>query len=98
MSTTLQLGEVIDLSQLTAKTFDSSQHAEFKNTCAFTIYIHIQWPNGGITNFVLKQDETHSLFIGTGGDPCGCYSSKGTPNTCGANCTPIHGGYLYTTC
>jgi hypothetical protein len=95
---TVKLNEVTDQQFIKAQTFVSSQHADFKNTCSQTAYIHIQWPNGGITNFVLRPSETHSLFIGTGGNPCGCYSLQGVVTDCGSNCGTIQGGYTYETC
>ena len=93
-----KLEEIKDPARIKVRPFDASQNADFKNNCGVTAYVHIQWPYGGITNFVLQPGETHSLYIGTGGNPCGCFSTQGTPTDCGAKCGTIEGGYLYTSC
>ncbi|NHZ90694.1 hypothetical protein F2P45_16940 [Massilia sp. CCM 8733] len=92
-----RLHEVTDPSGIKIRAFDETSYANFQNTCNVTVYIRIVWPYGGITNFVLRAGETHSLYIGTGGNPCGCYSTLGTPD-CGDLCGEIQGGYTYVTC
>lgn len=93
-----KLEEIKDPAHIKTRTFDASQNANFKNNCGVTVYIHIQWPHGGIVNFELHPGETHSLYIGTGGNPCGCYSTLGVITDCGDKCGTIEGGSTYITC
>ena len=93
-----KLEEVKDPTRIRARLFDPSQYAYFENTCAVDVYITIQWPNDAITNFHLRPSETHSVFIGSGGNPCGCYSTLGVVPDCGDKCGTIEGGHLYKTC
>jgi hypothetical protein len=92
-----QLPKIDDPSRI-KMTPKASQYADFENTCNVMAYVHVEWPNGGSTNFTLRPHETHSLYIGTGGDPCACYSTVGVINDCGDTCGPITGGGSYKTC
>lgn len=85
-------------SDLRKDALDDAKYADFENTCGVTVYVHIEWPAGGETNFQLGPGEFHSLFIGTGGDPVACFSTDGLPRSCDASATLVSAGNSYTTC
>ena len=97
---TNKLQEVTDPSKIKAGAAltTSPDVAEFYNSCGVMIYVHIEWPHGGHTNFTLGPGETHSLYIGTGGNPCGCFSTKGVISDCSHLCRVIEGGKSYRSC
>ena len=93
------LHEVKDPAKIKKTSVDFlSGTARISNTCSFTVYVHIEWPYGGVSNATIAAGDYWDIYIGTGGDPCGCFSSSGVITDCGDRCTPISGGYIYTTC
>lgn len=91
-----KLPEIQDDSQIKVAT--PSDYVEIVNTCTVTIYVQIKWPNQGPSNFQMEAGGTHSLFVGTGGNPCGCFSTRGQISDCGNHCVPLQPGHRYGTC
>ncbi|MGK5049899.1 hypothetical protein ACQ4WP_29035 [Janthinobacterium sp. GB4P2] len=92
-----KIEELQESSQINTKIFDENDYANFTNTCGVVAYFQVRWPAGGLTNFVLRPNETHSLYIGSAGNPCCCYSTVGAPD-CVDVCGGIEGGEYYHTC
>ncbi len=77
---------LVILTLLGATSVGFAQTSQWHNITGAICYIHLEWPNGEITDFALQPHETRALSIQSDPPPKYCWSHRGPIKDCQQAC------------